>query len=175
MGSEVNHNTKWPNVANTKPCSVINAAPLQPQGSKSSLRPSTFWGPASIWTGFTYLLWLCLQKLKPSGKQNQQKLLAPQFDLSSNGLSWGRKETCCWTPFTPSQKDYRRRKEVMAQFHYSQQANVLHTVNPALNIYISTSQQTVFFHKLPAKVISHSQAAAILLRPFQGLNFTVTR
>lgn len=63
----------------------------------------------------------------------------------------------------------------MAQFHYSQQAHVLHTVNPALNIYITTSQQTVFFHKLPAKVISHSQAAAILLRPFQGLNFTVTR
>lgn len=58
----------------------------------------------------------------------------------------------------------------MSQFHYSQRAYVLHTVNQVLNIYISTSQQTVFFHKLPAKVISHSQAAAILLCPFQGLN-----
>lgn len=56
----------------------------------------------------------------------------------------------------------------MSQFHYSRQAYVLHTVNPALNIYITTRQQTVFFHKLPAKVISHSQAAAILLCPFQG-------
>lgn len=69
-------------------------------------------------------------------------------------------------------KEQKRRKEVMSQFHHSQQAYVLHTVNPALNIYITASQQTVFSPRLPAKVIAQSQAAAFLPCPFQGLNFT---
>lgn len=50
----------------------------------------------------------------------------------------------------------------MSQFHCSQQAYVLHTVNPALNIYITASQQTVFSPRLPAKVIAQSQLAAVL-------------
>ena len=54
----------------------------------------------------------------------------------------------------------------MFQLHPSQKANLLHTINPVLNIYVTTTKQTVFLHKLPDHVTAHSQAAAIVLCHF---------
>ena len=93
--------------------------------------------------------------------------------MSSSSLSWGGKKLVAAHPSRLHKRSTKeRKKELVCQFHYFQQAYVLYTVIPVLNIYITTSQQTVSFHKVPAKVISHSQAAAILLCPFQGLNFS---
>lgn len=138
---------------------------------KSSLETHHFWqGPAS------YLN--CLHLPAPAlfaGVEMKCKTAPPTprcSDLPPNGLSQGRNKTCCWTCF---HRNSAKEGKKPCLFHHPQQAYVLHTVNSVLNICIATSQQTVFFHKPPAKVISHSQAAAILLCPFQGLSLTVTR
>lgn len=161
---------KWPVEPTPKYC-VIHRAPLWLRRSKNSLETQHFWEGAATQAkqcSLTRSSFVCRTWNQVENKTNSSSLLSSICPLTAY---FGKQRNLLLAPLHAFTKEHKRRKQVMSQFHCSQQAYVLHSVNPALNIYITASQQTVLSPRLPAKVIAQSQAAAALPYPLQGLNF----